>query len=403
MQAVRQLTLAAAQPEPARPGAIRAAANRMGTALAAWDRDLAAMEARGVPATFAQHVERALAYRARGRTLDALRELDAAATLQPKASDLQVLRALTLEAAGRPDEAGQAFLRAWTLDPGNPVKACYLVERPGAALADRDRARASLRAAYASIGAGAARPASPPFLTLDAIPDTLSQTPAVAPDSATAEGFSLLAAGKYDDAVAVFARANGTATAGDAPLTHFTRGQRAEAQNRVAEARREYQASLAGTLAGRHVVFVALARLAQVESDLPAAIDAFTRAVQLAPNDSNIHKEFAAMYAEASRPDDAFAELMAALLVDPRDAQAHASIGQLHLDAGRGADAVAAFTRALALAPGAYEVRYALATAYTRLGDSATAARQFELFERARRAAQDERRRAIEQEVARPQ
>ena len=90
---------------------------------------------------------------------------------------------------------------------------------------------------------------------------------------------------------------------------------------------------------------------------------------------------------------------MAALIIDPRDAQAHAAVGQLYLDAGRDEEAVAAFNRALEVKPDRYETRYALATAFTRLGRTADAAREFELFERVRREKLDARRRDIAREV----
>jgi cytochrome c-type biogenesis protein CcmH/NrfG len=60
---------------------------------------------------------------------------------------------------------------------------------------------------------------------------------------------------------------------------------------------------------------------------------------------------------------------------------------------------VSAFNRALELMPERYETRYALATAYTRLGRTAEAAHEFELFERIRREKLDERRRNIAREV----
>jgi tetratricopeptide (TPR) repeat protein len=211
----------------------------------------------------------------------------------------------------------------------------------------------------------------------------------------------MLDAGKYRDAVAALKR-RGRARreeTGDSPLTHFARAQRDEAENRVADARREYHATLAGTLLGRSVLYVGIARLAQVEGDLPGAIDAFAQAVRLQPNDPTIHKELASAYAAESRTDDAFSELMAALLINGRDAQAHAAIGQLYLDAGRDAEAVAAFGRALEVMPDRYEIRYALATAHTRLGNTAEAARQLEIFDRFRREALEQRRRVIASEV----
>ena len=407
--AVRELAEATGRPEPSRANDIRAAATRMETALAEWDRNIRALEARtdravrGAPDrdAYQRHVELGVAYRTRGRIADALRELDAAARLQPSASDLQVLRALTLEAAGRVEDAGKAFRAAWTLDAGNPVKAYYVAERSGASAADRDRARARLTDTYRSAAFDAARPAAAPFMTLGAIPDNLSRTPVVA-DEATLDGFALLAANKYGDAVAVLTGRAAIASRGrpeDSPLAHFSRGQRAEAENRVADARREYQAALAGALAGRSVLLVAVARLAQVDGDLADAVDAFAQAVRLNPNDPNVHKELASAYAANGRPDAAFCELMAALLIDRRDGQAHASIGQLFASGGRDAEAVAAYNRALELAPERYEIRYGLAAAHRRLGNTTEAARQLDIFERARREALERRRRDIANEV----
>jgi tetratricopeptide (TPR) repeat protein len=408
VQSVRELAVAAGQPQSARTG-IRAAAAHMQSALAEWDRNIATLEARvardrrGAPDLRAAqlHVELGVAYRTRGRLAAALREFDAATTLRPSGSDVRVLQALTLEASGRSAEAAQSFQAAWTLDPRNPVKAYYVAQRPSIDPVDRGRARAFLR----EYAAGAAMPAAaaPPFVTLNAIPDNLVPAPIVA-DETLRDAFALLAAEKYSEAVAAVTRAqNGRAatpaTADDAPAAHFIRAQAAEAANHVADARREYQSALAGALAGRSAVMVGLGRLAQVDGDLSAAIDAFSRAAQIKPNDPEIHREFAATLTEAGKPDEAFCELAAALLIDPRDGGAQASIGQLHLDAGRDADAVAAFTRALELAPDRFEIRYGLATAQTRLGNGAEAARQLAIFERARREALDKRRREIGRDV----
>jgi tetratricopeptide (TPR) repeat protein len=407
--AVRELADATAQPEPLRSNAIRTAANRMRSALVEWDRHISALEARvdresaGArdQRAYQGHVELGVAYRTRGRLADALREFDAAIALQPSASDLQVLRALTLEAAGRLEEAGKAFRAAWTLDARDPVKAYYVAQRRGAPAAERERARAALTNIYRRLEFDAAPAATAPFVILGAIPDNLSRTPVVA-DGGTSEGFALLGANKYSDAVAVLTERSGIAPRGkpeDAPLAHFSRGQHAEAENRVADARHEYQAALAGAIAGRSVLLVGLARLAQVDGDPAGAIDALTQAARLNPNDPNIHKELASAYAAEGRGDDAFCELMAALLIDRRDAQAHASIGQLFANGGRDAEAVAAYNRALDLAPARYEIRYALAAAHRRLGNAAEAARQLDIFERARRQALERRRRDIANEV----
>jgi len=401
MRAAQGLADASRQGEPARSSSVQAAAHRMAAALAEWDRRIDAMDTTAAARGFQQHVELGVAYRARGRVADALREFDAAATLQPSASDLHVLRALTLEAAGRFDEAANAFVTAWTRDSNSTVKAYYVATRRGMDAAARDRARAFLAETYRRMAAGSARStATTPFAVLDAIPDNISPAPAVA-DAASAKGFALLNAGRYAEGVAALenaAHTNGASSA-DSPLGQFVRAQRAEADNHVAEARRGYQAALAGTFAGRSVLLVAIARLAQVEGDSAGALDALHQATRLSPNDLNVRKELAAAYAAQGETDEAFCELMAALSIDPRHAQAHASIGQLYLDAGRAADAVTAFTRALELAPGRYEIRYSLATAYTRMGKSTDAQQQLEIFDRLRREALDKRRRDIANEV----
>jgi tetratricopeptide (TPR) repeat protein len=103
------------------------------------------------------------------------------------------------------------------------------------------------------------------------------------------------------------------------------------------------------------VPVIGIARRAQIEGDPAGAIEALTQALRFSPNDPNIHKELASVYVAQGRADDAFCELMAALLIDRRDAGAHSAIGQLYLDSGRAAEAVAAFSSALELMPGYYE------------------------------------------------
>jgi tetratricopeptide (TPR) repeat protein len=409
VQCVRELAVATAQTEPARSNDVRAAARKMRTALVEWDRNILALEARvardlpGAAAArgYELHVELGVTYRARGRHTDALREFDAAAALKPSAADLHLLRALTFEATGRTSEAASAFRAAWIADPRDAVKTYYVASRPGTeGTADRALAGRQLTETYQRLASGTPRPAAAPFLTLDAVADSLSRTPIVA-DEAAAEGFALLRAGRFGEAAASLeqiVRRSGEES-GTSALAHFARGQRDEAEARVASARREYQAALPGVLLGRASLLVGVGRLAQVDGDLAAAIDAFDQAARLDPNNPGIRRELAGAYAANGRGDDAFAELLAALLIDSRDGRAHAGIGQLYLDAGRDAEAVTAFNRALELMPERYETRYALATAYTRLGRTAEAAREFDQFERVRREKLDERRRNIAREV----
>ena len=405
-QSVRILADAAGQAEPSRTKTLRDAANQMGAALVEWDRNVKALETRvateiaGAPdaRAFQLHVELGVAYRTRGRISEALREFDGALALRPSSSDVHVLRALTLEAMQRPDDAATAFAAAWALDRNNPVKAYYLVTRPAArSEPDRAQARAQLADRYQRDAFAATRPTTPPFVALDAIPDSLSRTPIVA-DAKMAEVFALLTTGRFTDAVAALnrpARASAPDDDADAPVVHFLRGQQDEVQGDVSAARRNYQQALSGTLLGRSVLHIAIARLAQVEGDAAAAVQSLTAAVRLNPNDAYPHKELAAALASQGHVDEAFCELLAALMIDPGDAHAHATIGQLFLDAERHGDAVRAFTRTLELKPDAFEARYGLGTALARLGNAEESARQLEMFERERRKAQEQRRREI--------
>ncbi len=383
--------------------------DRMAAGLAEWDRSIRTFEShvdaglRGASdeRAFQLHVELGLAYRQRSRLADALRELDAAAALRPMASDVHVLRGLTLDAAGRSDDAARAFQRAWSLDPANPVKAHYVLRF--AAGTDRQRARQVLTAAYERSLTGVPGPKSAPFLLLDAIVDTLSRAPVVG-DATTADAFALLAAGKYGDAVAalqgirsgVDGRPDRSPRNTESPLAHFVRARNDEVAGRIPEARRGYEAAVAGTLAGRGGLYIGIGRLAQVEGDFAGAIEAFGRAVRLDPNNPAAHRELGGALAADNRIDGAVAELAAALVIDPADVAVLAAIGQLFLDSGRYADAVAPLTRTLQLAPGRFEAHYALATALTHVGRTSDAAHELERFERARQQMIEKRRRDLD-------
>ncbi len=400
---VRELASAAASPEPGRRGAVQAAVDRMAAALAQWDRTISAIDARITRdldaargrRAYELHLELAVTYLERGRLADAERHLEMASSADPVAPDPPALRAAALELAGKRDEAARQWQIVWRSDRTNPIKAYQLLRSGGAADVERSAAAAVMRAAYERL-LTTDEPARPLLMAaIDIIPDTWSTMPIVG-DAATADGFAHLAEARYDDALtALRDRALRRSAEMESALARFTRGQELEKANRVREARREFEAAVAGTLSGRSFLFVGIGRLAQVEGDFAGAIEAFQRAVQLNPNDVNMHRELAFAYAGQGAIDEAFTELAAALLLNPRDAQTCADIGRLFLDAGRDADALPPLQRALALAPNRYEARYALATALTRLGRTADAARELEAFQQAQREAIERQRRAF--------
>lgn len=181
----------------------------------------------------------------------------------------------------------------------------------------------------------------------------------------------------------------------DATHARLERARAAEIEGRLADARREYTAALPGIVAGQHLLYVGIGRLAQVDGDLDAAVEAFAQAVRLTPNDPLVHREAAAAYQAAGRDDEAFAELVAALALAPQDGDIFAAIGQLQLDAGRADEAILAFRRALAVEPARYQTHYALAMALLRVGRQDEAAREFERFERLSRQALENRSREV--------
>jgi tetratricopeptide (TPR) repeat protein len=384
--------LAAVQDLVANPGP---AAASMKAALAEWDRQTATLvepERLAGPEGFERRLALGLAYRRRGRLDEALRQFDAAAALRPGTSDVHLLRGLTLETAGRGQEAARALKTAWESDLDNPVKAHLVLRRANLDPADRARAMDVLRSAFSRVVSGDHR-ASATFLfpMLELIPDTLARMPIVG-SGAMAGVFAHLAAGRLDQAVAAIDAATPVPGAAEGALD---RARAAEADGRLADAAREYASALAGTLAGRHALHVGIGRLAQVQGEHDAAIDAFTQAARLSPNDPIIRRELAGAYAAAGRADDAFVELVAALLLAPENAEALAAVGQIFLDTERPAEAIPVLQRVLAVRPSRYETHYALAVALTRAGRTEDAAREFARFDRLSREALDARRRSV--------
>ena len=133
----------------------------------------------------------------------------------------------------------------------------------------------------------------------------------------------------------------------DSALARWWLGWGYERLNRFADARREFELAAAGAVAGRSRFYASIGRLAGEAADVPGAIAAFTRSVDASPNDPIVHKYLAGALLQQDRADEAFVELVAALLIDPLDADAHAGVGQIHLNAGRYDQAVPALRRAV--------------------------------------------------------
>ncbi len=281
-----------------------------------------------------------------------------------------------------------------------------------------------IAAALAAWDSGSAPP--PAALLLD---DEAAETP-ILPLAPYADGFAGLLRGDYHAALLALRRAAATVVDERAQLflagTLARQGRDAEAErtlrsivasspgsgvahwwlarvyerlSRVAEARREYEAAVSVALSGRARLYEAIGRLSRAEGDFARAADAYQRRLRLTPNDPAAHRALAGIHLEQNRTPEALAAFSAAVSIDPRDAEAHAAIGRIRLDAGVPAEAVPALRRALDLMPALYEARYALAQALKQIGRGVEAARELELFERARRESTEQRRRAMASEA----
>jgi tetratricopeptide (TPR) repeat protein len=176
-------------------------------------------------------------------------------------------------------------------------------------------------------------------------------------------------------------------------------GRRYEQLNRFAEGRLEFQRAEPAVVAGRSTFFVSIGRLASSAADAAGAVEALERAVRINPNSAMAHKLLGTAFLLEDRTDEAFAELVAAAVLDPRDPGAHTGIGRIHLNAGRYPAAVAALRRAIHLAPGYTEARYALGTALMRMGQAEDSARELERVSQDQRETLATRRRTMSLEV----
>ena len=154
-------------------------------------------------------------------------------------------------------------------------------------------------------------------------------------------------------------------------------------QGLYAEASRELTTAAAQKpLLGLNSVYQTLGALARGQQQYDAAIAAFSRRVDLVPNDADAHHELGEMYFRVSRHAEALAEFTLTVMLNPNRTDAHAAIGQVHLRTGRYADAAAAARRAIALDGLHKEARYVLATSLVRLGNVDDGKRELEVYQR---------------------
>jgi tetratricopeptide (TPR) repeat protein len=190
----------------------------------------------------------------------------------------------------------------------------------------------------------------------------------------------LVRAGQADAAEAALRETIARFTGGG--RAHYTLARLYQRRGQQAEALKEFQTALSFTpLVGLNGIYQTMGAMAAARQNFDAAIDAYSKRVDVQPNAADAHQELGDTYARLGRSDEALAEFAVALAIDDSRPAAYASLAQLHLREGRYEDAVSMAQRALALDAGQPQTHYALGTALMRLGRTDDGERELKAFE----------------------
>jgi tetratricopeptide (TPR) repeat protein len=319
---------------------IEAALARMASSLAEWDREVAAAEVelrRGLSAAPAEDRLRRLIALAtlnldRDRWAEALGDLDQAVAAHPHRAFVHLARGMVRDAAGDATGAVSDFERAWDLDRGDPVKAYLLVTR-GLAAGALDDPGPPLDALVAAHREATTEDTPPVFMEIGLLRDR-AEWPVLAP-AAYAEGFALVADGRYAEAVASF-----RAVVARDPLL-------------IDPARTE---DLARGIASLR------------EGQLAAAIAHLEAAVTASPVSAEAHRLLGTAYHLAGRPAECLDRLGTAIRLAPADERARLALARALLAGGRLEEAEATLRETIAVLPASAEARWALAQLYVQRG-----------------------------------
>lgn len=329
---------------------LEAALRDMASSLTTWDRETAAATAelhRGLSGASAEdRLRRRIALASlrldRDRWAEALEVLDAAVAEHDDRSFVFLARGRVRDRAGDVAGAVRDYRRAWELDRDNPVKAYLLVTRGLAAglLADPgpplDAMLAAQRAAIGDAPSG--------FMEIGLIRDR-ADWPVLAP-AAYAEGFALVAQGRYGEAVESFR----AAVARDPLLTDVAAGD-------------ERLARGSASLRDGHYA---------------AAITYLEAAVTAMPASSEAHRLLGTAYHLARRPAESLDRLTTAIRLAPLDERARLALARELLALQRAKEGEAVLHDALAALPASAEARWILAQLHIKSDRSLEAIAQLE-------------------------
>jgi tetratricopeptide (TPR) repeat protein len=184
-------------------------------------------------------------------------------------------------------------------------------------------------------------------------------------------------------------------------LSHWRLGRLQLALGDEPGALRSFQTAAALPLLGGGAhLYASIGRIHHNQLELADASAAYSRRVDLTPNDVAAHIDLGDVYRAQDRLDEALAEYSIASLLDATNVRALVTTAQIHAAAGRDESAVMLLRRAVALDASHLEARYALSRALMRLGLTEDARRELQVFEQLQqKAMQDERRRFEENQI----
>ena len=314
---------------------IRTAAADMRAALERWDDATlgyrAVLNAAGGSADV--RVALGTAYLDRGLTPEAVDQFRRAVGLAPRWGEVSLLLARAYQAQGKRQESARALASAARVTPDSPAIGYATVQQAVATgdeaeitrtlLAFRDRHDRVARPSTASTG-------PPPFVRLGLLRETPGAAPVFAP-ALYSNGFRLLHAGRYDEAVASFQQA-----VEHDPLAAIddTLDERVRAAGELRE----------GNLAG------AIARL--------------ERALTKWPDASELHRVLAVAYAADERYGQSLEQLTAAIQRDSRDERSRLTMAEILSASGSADAAERVLLETIALMPESAQAQYRLARLY---------------------------------------
>jgi tetratricopeptide (TPR) repeat protein len=326
---------------------------KMSSSLAAWDDAIRVAErehrARLAAAAPSEQVRirttLAELYVERGRYTDAVRELDSALQADSTRSTVHVLRGLVLEILGRPDEAVVAFRHAWDADRDDPVGAYLLASRMAARKGPGEttspQAAALLKVHERRLASVPSSRHIPLFSELALFQDRAAVTPVFSP-ALYADGFTHVAQGRYDDAIASFRRTvarDPLVIGAPARLERLRAGIAKLRDGDAEDAIPDLVAAAEPTPRSSEVHRILAAAYGDAGDD-GKSIEQLEMAVGLAPDDERARVALGRALEHASRIERAEQVLKATVTALPQSADAHSALADLYENSSRGRDAL---------------------------------------------------------------